>query len=54
MDMLLSNESPSEVSDVIKQMIQLKALERIETIRPHVSANMFSLDTEEEEWYEII
>jgi hypothetical protein len=31
----------------------MKALERIETIRPHVSANMFSLESEEE-WYEII
>lgn len=47
MDMLASNESPADVSDAIKQVLQIKALERIETIRPHVSASMFSLDTEE-------
>ncbi len=48
MDMLVSNESPSDVSDVIKQVLQVKALERIEAIRPHVSASMFSLESEED------
>ena len=48
MDMLVSNESPADVSDAIKQVLQLKALERIETIRPHVSTNMFSLESEED------
>lgn len=49
MDMLVSNESPADVSDAIKQVLQMKALERIETIRPHVSANMFSLNAKDEE-----
>lgn len=49
MDMVFSDESPSEISDKIKELLQVKALEKIEMIRPQISSNMFALDTESEE-----
>jgi len=48
---IATGESPMEVSDEIKQMLMQKALERIETVRPHVVSDMFDLeDSSEEEW----
>ena len=48
---IATGESPMEVSDEIKQMLMQKALERIETVRPHVVSDMFDLeDNTEEEW----
>ena len=40
-DMIISDESPSSVSDRIKDVLYAKAAERINTIRPTVGASMF-------------
>lgn len=40
-DLMVSNESPSEVSDKIKELIMQKAAERVDELRPLVAASMF-------------
>lgn len=53
--MFASDESPSDISDAIKNILFTKSAEKIEGIKPYVAASMFGLDnSEEEEWYEII
>ncbi len=47
MDLLVSGESPSEVSDKIKEILYAKAAERVEDLKPNASAGLF--DTEEGE-----
>lgn len=44
--MILKNESPSQISDAIKDVLNLKAMDRIETERPEVAANLFQVDEE--------
>ena len=47
-----ADESASNISDKIKDVLYSKAAERINTIRPTVGASMFddsNLDTEEEQ-----
>jgi len=46
---IATGESPMEVSDEIKQMLMQTALERIETVRPHVVSDMFDLEDNTEE-----
>ena len=41
MDMMASDESPSGISDKIKDILFAKSAERIDTIRPDVANNMF-------------
>jgi len=41
MDMMASDESPSGISDKIKDILFAKSAERIDTIRPDVATNMF-------------
>jgi hypothetical protein len=40
-DMMVSNESPADISDRIKEILMQKSAENIEIIRPVVSASMF-------------
>ena len=50
--MIMSDASPSEISDTIKSMLFAKSTEKIEQIRPYVAASMFGnspLETNEEE-----
>ena len=50
MDMIAADESPSNISDKIKELLFAKSSERIDTFRPSVAANMFGeTDTEEGE-----
>lgn len=42
MDMIIGDESPAEVSDRIKEILFAKSTERIDAVRPIVSADMFS------------
>jgi len=49
MNMLVSDGSPAEISDSIKQALFSKSAEKIETIRPYVAASMFGLDNSSEE-----
>ena len=41
MDMIISDESPSQISDKIKDMLFSKSAERIDAFRPVVSSAMF-------------
>lgn len=49
MDMLASDGSASDISDQIKQSLFSKSAEKINELRPYVSASMFNLDQQEEE-----
>ena len=49
MDMMASDESPSGISDKIKDILFNKSAEKIDAIRPDVATNMFDQDEPEEE-----
>jgi hypothetical protein len=47
MDMIVSDESPSQISDKIKDLLFAKSAEKIDEFRPVVSSTMFGDDEEE-------
>lgn len=47
LDMIIGDESPSNVSDKIKDLLYAKSSERIEAMRPDVNNSLF--DEEESE-----
>lgn len=59
MDLMVTGESSSEVSDKIKEILYAKAAERVEDLKPNASAGLFdneegediedTIDTETEE-----
>lgn len=52
LDMITQDESPSQISDKIKEVLFTKAAERVDSFRPTVSNSMFgfeSSDSNEEE-----
>jgi hypothetical protein len=50
MDMIVADESPSQISDKIKDLLFAKASERVDEYRPIVAASLFGTeDTEVEE-----
>jgi hypothetical protein len=48
-DMIVSDESPSEISDKIKDILFSKASERVDYMRPEVASTLFGGQTESEE-----
>jgi hypothetical protein len=50
LDMIVSDESPSQIADKIKEILFAKSAERVEAVRPQVSASLF--DEEDLETYE--
>jgi len=44
LDMIAADESPSQISDKIKDILFAKASERVDQLRPSVSNAMFDLD----------
>jgi hypothetical protein len=46
LDLIMSNESPSELSDAIKNILFAKAAEKIDELKPSISDSLF--DSEEE------
>ena len=46
MDMMVSDESPSQISDTIKDMLYTKTAERVDAFRPVVANSLFGDDTE--------
>ena len=48
MDMIIADESPSAVSDKIKDVLFSKAAEKIDAVKPEVAAQTFDADTESE------
>jgi hypothetical protein len=51
MDMIVSDEAPSKISDKIKDILFSKSSEKIDSFRPNVAADLFGDDenTEDEE-----
>lgn len=45
-DMIVSGESPSIVSDKIKDVLYAKSAQKVDEFRPYVSSSLF--DTEED------
>jgi hypothetical protein len=41
MDMIIADESPSTISDRIKDMLFAKSAEKVDGYRPHVAADTF-------------
>lgn len=51
MDMILADESPSEISDKIKEILFAKSAENINAVRPEVAASLFD-EIEDNQEYE--
>jgi hypothetical protein len=50
MNMIVTDESPSQISDKIKDILFAKSAEKIDTLRPAVASSLFdNVDTETEE-----
>ena len=49
MDLMIADDSPSEVSNAIKNALYQKAAERIEFARPYVADAMFGLQDQEDD-----
>ena len=49
MDLMISAESPSQISDQIKDVLFAKSAERIEALKPVIANSMFGEDDEVEE-----
>lgn len=52
MDMIVADESPSQISDKIKDLLFTKAAERVDSLRPSVASSLFGeegFDYEDEE-----
>ena len=50
MDMIVTDESPSQISDKIKDLLFAKASEHIDAFKPTVAASLF--DTQEMDYAE--
>jgi len=48
-DMIVSDESASDISDKIKEILFTKASERVDSLRPQVASTLFNHETETEE-----
>lgn len=49
LDMIASDESPSQISDKIKELLFNKSAEKIDEFRPAVANVMFGQENQEEE-----
>tara|TARA_B100001094_G_scaffold35088_1_gene29103 strand:+ start:786 stop:1028 length:243 start_codon:yes stop_codon:yes gene_type:complete len=49
MDMIIADESPSSVSDKIKDILFAKSSEKVDAARPEVASKTFGNDTPEEQ-----
>jgi hypothetical protein len=52
LDMIVTDESPSQISDKIKELLFAKSAEKIDSFRPMVASDMFGegeVDVEEGE-----
>ena len=49
MDMILTDESPSQISDTIKSALFAKSAERVDAFRPDVASTIFADDAVEED-----
>jgi len=49
LDMIAADESPSQISDKIKELLFSKSAEKIDQLRPTVAMSMFDQGSQEEE-----
>ena len=49
MDMITTDESPSQISDKIKELLFAKSAEKIDEFRPAVANHLFGEDDNEDE-----
>lgn len=49
LDMISRDESPSQVSDSIKELLFQKATQRVDAFQPMVAKTAFDLEVEQEE-----
>jgi len=49
LDMIIADESPSQISDKIKDLLFAKASEKIDGFKPSVAMNMFGQEEQNEE-----
>ena len=47
MDMIIADESPTQISDKIKDILFAKSAERIDSFRPEVATGLFGEDQSE-------
>jgi len=52
MDMIVSDESPSQISDKIKDILFSKAAERVDDYKPAAANSLFGDESEDTEEYE--
>lgn len=48
MDMIVTDESPSQISDKIKDLLFAKASERVDSFKPHIADSLFGGEPESE------
>jgi len=48
LDMIVTDESPSQISDKIKELLFAKSSERVDALRPMVSSSLFDDETAED------
>lgn len=48
-DMVMSDASPNDLADSIKQMLYTKSIEKIDGVRPYLGAQMFEPTEQETE-----
>jgi len=48
LDMMIDDESPSSISDKIKDLLFAKSAERVDIFRPTAAQSAFGFDTEEQ------
>ena len=53
MDMIIADDSPSQISDTIKSALFAKSAERVDALRPDIASSMFADDTVEEDEEEV-
>jgi len=49
--MIVADESPSNISDKIKEILFSKSADKINDFKPTVSASVFGDENSEEEWF---
>lgn len=49
MDLMLSADSPSQISDQIKDILFAKSAERIENVKPVVASSLFGDESQSED-----
>ena len=53
MDMIIADDSPSQISDTIKSALFAKSAERVDALRPDIASTMFADDAVEEDEEEV-